>query len=557
MDANHINNLPAGVLVSILSVLCYGMFHNPFHITKYWDMMKLATLCRLWNECMPQQVYRYVFVQRKIYAIRSSSTSRMHKRVSWVSNVGSILYQKRLCSATDLRIVMYDDYTGPLLLANALKYFGLTSPSWWRLQGLHFFGKGVLRSGTDYHTEDIFADAHSFSEFFARHFRNLQSIGLCVKIPTTQFTAADFSSYTMSPRYSMLLQTFLSKLSSLQCYQPSTLLLNSPMHLSLTHVELDMDCIKVPLPNIGLAPNIVERLKLYNIDGEVPLTCFRGNYSGKTIYTNLKEIQFDFRAASGSKSQNVSLCPHLAHVFPKLFKLSLKQSMGVYKNMYSALANAPLSHLCIDEHQRSLPYIDTSIIHNVTSFQLSTSISEAPGWYTDSKDLITRFYFTHSTVQNVLMECLVPFPTHILWRDLQPGHMIVHLLEQLPTLKFLRITCISMDATDTDNYFWGTYDRQADIHEATTPTVIDTAIAHNTVSTVGLEPINKCLQVLDIDAPGYFDTDAICRMPLFLPLLQFVAIDKEYTDQIGTFVQKIRPHVKICARRDVDCHFMF
>ncbi|ORX64127.1 hypothetical protein DL89DRAFT_49244 [Linderina pennispora] len=51
-------------------------FHKYALISNYWEVMDIATVCRLWNYYIPSFTYRSIFVQRKI----SKHYSEQHRK---------------------------------------------------------------------------------------------------------------------------------------------------------------------------------------------------------------------------------------------------------------------------------------------------------------------------------------------------------------------------------------------------------------------------------------------------------------------------------------------
>ncbi|ORX66345.1 hypothetical protein DL89DRAFT_270266 [Linderina pennispora] len=572
MTRYSLNDMPVTVLHSVLAFLCQDIFHEHALLDDYYKAMDIATVCRLWGALMPSFVYHYIFVERKIVSSYSWLCDRVIEKVVWFSNVSSIQYQHKSHLATGLRVVMNDDYIGPLQLPRALNTFRLTSPLWTGFRALQFFGRGILRSGTDIRTPDMMADAAGFCDFMQFNYRSLESIILHPTILSLRSDVSDTFgalatpqsfNYTISPRYSLLLRLYVQSLSSLQCYFPVSVTLHEPITVNLATLELDLDSFRrlehITIPDTAT----LETINLINIPGDIPLIGFQSQHTVLPAFPNLRVLQLGFKKMLDPPEQNPMQLGRFIRTYPKLSKLAIKQSTGVYQDLYSSFRDAPLRLLQINENHRTLAHISTEIIRNIDCLHLETIRPGEGHWWDDPADFVTRFYLAESTVRRAALGLAVPFPTNINWHDLVCLSLstdmatvtrIVHLLEQLPVLKYLRITCMTMDPHDPDAYYWGTNDRQADIRTATELTVVDSVRLDDPPNTRGIEPINHNLQVLAIFTPGYFDGESLSKLPLFLPLLQMLAVDDEYVDAVRRNVGKINLGVLVCP---IDYSFQY
>ncbi|ORX70726.1 hypothetical protein DL89DRAFT_256917 [Linderina pennispora] len=568
-----LNQLPTAILVNIFATLCRDILHKYALISNYWEVMDIATVCRLWNYYIPSFTYRSIFVQRKISNHYSEQHRKEVEKVVWFSNIGSITYQQKRRYATDLCVVMNDDYTGPLLLPDALTSFGLIYPTFCHLEKLHFFGRGILRSGTDERTPDIIGDAVAFCNFLYFHFRGLTSIKLSpiIILPADHTTeehnvpAVPTSPvFTLSPCYPLLFQFYFEHLPYFYCVKPVSLFIHQPATLYITTLVLDLRCINRPENLFFSDFNALETIRFLNIHEQVPLFGLLPYSAERPVLPNLKILQLEFKEIHGAQQRTLVQPASLLHSCPKLSELLISRSTRIYQDLYSSFRDAPLRTLSINEDQRTLLHIDTGIIRSIDCLHLETIKPDEGNWWDDPIHYVSRFYSTESAVRRAHLGITVPFPTHICWynlvslsltTDVATVTLIVRLLKQLIILKYLRIMCITMNPHDSDVYFWGSNDREADICAATEPTVVDSARLDGPPDTGSIEAITHSLQVFAIDTPSHFDDESVLKLTLFLPSLQTLFVAAEYLDKVGRTMSIINPGVSVSNIRQADRYF--
>ncbi|ORX63439.1 hypothetical protein DL89DRAFT_273380 [Linderina pennispora] len=573
MPTHTLNELPANILTRIIAFLCQDIAHEHAVLADYWEAMRIATVCRHWKFCMPPHAYRFVFVQRTIIHTHPEQRSKDVGQVVWVSNITSLLCQQNPHLPTILRVIMSDDYTGPLRLTTALGALGLTSPPWDRLDTIQFYGKGILRSGTDCHTLDMQKDANAFFDFIRHSYQTLKAIGLHAAIPPhtddtlgapPSPTTSEPFNYTISPHYQTLLSRFARRLSSLQCFQPTTLTFHAPATLMLASLELDESCFRVLAPEVYFECLNLRKLRLLNIENEVPVGIFKHGFAWTGPLSRLTELQLHFKSGSDSQQQTLALPAHLLRTFPKLSKLLVSQSTGVYRDAYSSFQNAPLRLLQINENYRKLAQIDTGIIRNISCLHLKTILPGGGSKVNDPAHFVTRFYLADSSVRRALLQTMVPFPTRLCWHslvclsldtDIAPVALIKQLLGQLVLLKYLRISCTTMDPDDRDSYYWRESYMSEDTCDAIPPTGHSAIRLDDLQTSSDIRTTNKSLQVFGMRATSHFDEAAISRLLLSLPALQQLAVNTEHADVIRSNIERIQSDVVVCEYSEISRYF--
>ncbi|KAI8326433.1 hypothetical protein GQ54DRAFT_20 [Martensiomyces pterosporus] len=512
----HVSDLGDANLQRIFDVLYGDFWHAQLELREYRHALPLAAVCSAWRPYVCRHIYRSAVLEiEHRYSSNGLpiSSESVALGYSWCSNIDLVISLGHCHLVQDVRLLSLNAPCGYLSIVEGLESVGFSSGSWQNVES--------LLVDNDYFPEPMEDEEYSYPADVDGHLLRISKYLQCHLPNIAKLKCQPFYGEANASRlFNMLLNQYLRQLRSIWVHYSPIEFSHPSFSRSLTNLYIRMDSVAAArIPRI-FASSLLS-LSLYRVPHNTSIwNYFVGDNTGHTQFTNLEELSISFippesagenAAVSSAKSQKCNSSPS----FPRLETLSVRfDDASIHGNdFYSLFLDSPLRDIKILDSLDSLQQLDTRLLAKADKVEVSI-VPEHSMCKSDLDGFTHRLFGSPLGASNIAFGHLdgkscISLPLRISWSNLvwlgfhaatTPAAM-VRLISQLPTLRHLHITYMSMGEPGGKLELWDWYKSRvgADSHLSTS--LREVAIVHD-VDTAPCILFFELVQYLTLRVPS-------------------------------------------------------